>query len=328
MSRPRISVIIPVYNSAAFFENTLRRVLRQQSPAHEIIVVNDGSTDGTQAVLDKYKDRIISKTIPNSGCSVARNEGVRLSSGDALAFLDADDLWFSKKLKVMSGFLERFPGVDFFCSDYLVYYERDRRIVRHYDYLPNRRAFNFNEPLRELPLKLFLANNFVGTPSAAVIRKGLFERLGGFDSACRLVEDLDFFLRAAVRTDVVVVREALFYKHNHEENMSFDKVKVYESHKQLLLKNLPDLQSYIRRHQLEKDAALGLAGVNYQLGGAYFDAGSKKKAFGLFWEAFRSAPYAGNFLSFLWAVTKKTARVLSFDLLSRKIWRKLFHSRT
>ena len=203
MSAPKISVIIPAYNAAPYLARTLELVFRQQTPAHEIIVVNDGSTDNTQQIIDRYRGKIVTKTIKNSGCSAGRNEGVRLSTGDVLAFLDADDLWFRKKLKVISEYLLKYPDSNFFCSNYLVHSSLHRRLVRHYDHLPNRGRLHFNEPLLH-PFTLMLTDNFVGTPSAVVVRKKFFESMGGFDANCRLAEDLDFFLRAASKTNFVL----------------------------------------------------------------------------------------------------------------------------
>ena len=321
---PRISVIIPAYNAAAFLERTLVRVFRQQRPAHEVIIIDDGSTDETPRLLEKYMDKIIYKKIRNSGCSVARNEGVRLSSGDVLAFLDADDGWFSKKLKVFSEALTRFPQVGFFCSEYLVRSDVHRGIVRHYQHLANRRDFNFDQPLKNLPLKLLMVSNFVGTPSAAVIRRDLFDRLGGFDPECRIVEDLDLFLRAAMRTNFVVIGQPLFYKHNHEQSMSHDKIKTLEAHRRVLLGNVPDLRDYLSQHGLEGDLGLGLAGIDYALGAEYFDSGDKKTAFKRFREALGASRHPLNFLRYLWAVTKKIMRILSGDLLSKNKWRRWF----
>lgn len=326
MSAPKISVIIPVYNSGSFFARTLHRVLKQQDPAHEIIVINDGSTDDTQKILDGFRGKIITKTIPNSGCSAARNEGARLSSGELLAFLDADDLWFRKKLKVVSEYAQKYPEIQLFTSDYLVRSDFHGRIVRHYDCLPNRGDFNFNKPLRELPLKLLMVNNFLGTPSAVVVRKAFFERMGGFDPECKIVEDLDFFLRAAEKTNFVVIRDALFYKHVHEQSMSYEKIKTYEGHKRVLLQNARSQRAYILKNRLKTDSALSLAGVNYILGNLYFNSGKRKKAYLLFWEALVAALYPHNFLQFLWAVSKKTVRLVTGDRVNRENFRKAFRA--
>ena len=317
MNRPKISVIIPVYNAASFLSRALDRVLRQSCPAHEVIVINDGSTDDTQKVLDDYKGRILTKTIPNSGCGGARNVGARMATGDVLAFVDADDLWFRKKLRVVSEYLERFPEIGFFGSNYLVHSDYHGGIVRHYDYLPNLKQINFDAPLKRLPFKLLLANNLVGTPSAVIVRKKLFEQLGGFDADCRFIEDLEFFLRAAKQTDFVLIHQSLFYKHGHEQSMTNDQIKTYEGHRRVLAKSIASHQEYIRENHLEKDAALGMSGIFFILGRLYFNAGKRRVAFAMYWEGLQTAWYPSNILSYLWNVSKKTVRILSGNLLKK-----------
>lgn len=94
----RISVVIPVYNGEPFIRDCLASALSQTHPAHEIIVVNDGSTDTTGRLLREYAPRIRVIDQPNRGRSAARNEGIRASSGDYVAFLDADDAFRSDHL--------------------------------------------------------------------------------------------------------------------------------------------------------------------------------------------------------------------------------------
>src|SRR5690242_13247080 len=93
-----VSVIIPTYNGTAFLRETIDSALAQTYPAVEVIVVDDGSTDDTAAVIAEYGDRIKGIAQANSGTSAARNTGIRASSGDYIAFLDHDDLWAPIKL--------------------------------------------------------------------------------------------------------------------------------------------------------------------------------------------------------------------------------------
>lgn len=87
----KISIIIPVYNSEKYIAKCIDSILSQHGAELEIIVVNDGSSDGTLSVLSGYKDKILIKNIPNSGASAARNAGLESASGDFLMFLDSDD---------------------------------------------------------------------------------------------------------------------------------------------------------------------------------------------------------------------------------------------
>src|SRR4051812_47467284 len=95
-----VSVIIPVYNGAAFITRAIDSALQQSHRPSEIIVVNDGSTDATLDVLAPYGGRIVLISIANGGVSNARNVGIAASTGELLAFLDADDSWHPNKLQM------------------------------------------------------------------------------------------------------------------------------------------------------------------------------------------------------------------------------------
>ena len=105
------SIIIPVYNGAKFIDNAIESVLSQTNSDWELIVVNDGSKDATMSVLEKYagndKIRIINKE--NAGVSVARNTGFEASTGEYIAFLDADDVWHNNHLEVMAELISKYP---------------------------------------------------------------------------------------------------------------------------------------------------------------------------------------------------------------------------
>ena len=96
---PTVSIIIPAYNAEPFIEQAVRSALFQSHEDHEVIVVDDGSTDGTAICLRQFGDRIRVHQQVNSGVARARNAGVALASGEWIAFLDADDLWLPRKLE-------------------------------------------------------------------------------------------------------------------------------------------------------------------------------------------------------------------------------------
>ena len=96
---PNVSVIIPAYNAEAFIADTVQSVLDQTYQDFEIIVVDDGSKDGTVAALEPFGSRVHVHTQTNGGVARARNAGVALASGEFIAFLDADDLWLPQKLE-------------------------------------------------------------------------------------------------------------------------------------------------------------------------------------------------------------------------------------
>ncbi len=106
----RISVIIPVYNGARYLGEAIESVLAQTRPPDEVVVVDDGSTDDSALVAQRYPVRLMQQT--NLGASVARNHGVEAAQGDLLAFLDADDLWLPGKLEQQLTWLDEQPDLD------------------------------------------------------------------------------------------------------------------------------------------------------------------------------------------------------------------------
>ena len=109
---PRISVIIPVYNGAAYLGAAIESVLGQSRPPTEIIVVDDGSTDGSAAVAARFGNQVRAIFQEHGGIGAARNTGVRAAGGDFLAFLDADDLWMPDKLALQLEVFATNPDVD------------------------------------------------------------------------------------------------------------------------------------------------------------------------------------------------------------------------
>src|ERR1700722_20888411 len=105
----KITVAIPVYNSEHCLRETLESALAQTFPAHEIIVVDDGSTDGTAALVQSFGDRVRYIRQENSGASAARNNAIQHATGDWIAFLDHDDLFQPSKLDKQRAVIEANP---------------------------------------------------------------------------------------------------------------------------------------------------------------------------------------------------------------------------
>lgn len=118
IAAPRFSVIIPAYNSANTLGAAIDSVLAQTWPAHEIIVVDDGSTDDTAVRVRACGERVHYLYQSNAGVSAARNHGIRAATGDWIAFLDADDLYLPERLKRHAEWIQRNPGLDFYVGDF------------------------------------------------------------------------------------------------------------------------------------------------------------------------------------------------------------------
>lgn len=124
----RVSVVIPAYRAAGTIARAIESVLAQTSPAHEIIVVDDGSPDALRAALQPYERRVMLLRKENGGAASARNLGIEQSTGELLAFLDADDYWEAHKLERHVALYRRHPELGLTCSRYFEQLPQGERI--------------------------------------------------------------------------------------------------------------------------------------------------------------------------------------------------------
>ncbi|HNU10254.1 MAG TPA: glycosyltransferase family A protein [Rubrivivax sp.] len=197
---PTVSVVIPAYNAAWCVRKAIDSVLAQDFGAHEIIVVNDGSTDDTLAVLRSYDGAIRIVDQRNSGLSSARNAGIRAATGEFVAFLDADDWWLPSKLARQVDLLHARPDVGFVSTAARVEDPQGQFL----------NAWPCTECSGPFLPWLFGANGDVaGSGSAVMARRGLFEQVGGFDETLHSLEDVDMWMRLAAVTGYACVSEPL-----------------------------------------------------------------------------------------------------------------------
>jgi GT2 family glycosyltransferase len=188
----RCSVIIPTYNRAELLPHTIESVLAQTYSDVEIIVVDDGSTDGTRAALLPYSSRITYIYQDNRGRSAARNVGIEHAQGQYLAFLDSDDLFLPIKLKCQVAYLQKHPEVDLVYGDGYVMDEAGvlsslGRFLTRTDGA-DRLAF----------LRRLLRSNLF-PPNTALVRRSALDSARPFDEAMGALEDWDLWIRLALR---------------------------------------------------------------------------------------------------------------------------------
>ena len=321
---PKISVVIPAYNGLPFIPKTVQCVLNQEYPAHEIIVIDDGSTDGTPEALREFGDRIIVKREANGGISSARNLGMSLVTGDWIAFLDHDDFWFKNKLRVQADFISRYPNVGFFSCNYAVRYPSTRHhLVNAYDALPNRKRLNFDAPLAGDPFRLLINENFIGCPSAVIVSKAVTDKVGPFDPAFTHAQDYDYWFQCAAVTDFLLVSEMLFIKKTHAKNISRDHVAILLDHKGILLKAAASFSDLVcgRGYAGKFRDAIGAA--CYELGNTYYNLGQKRSAFSSYLEGLMSSSSWTNLVKFAGVMLRKVVRIVSFDLLRGEKMRRI-----
>ncbi|HEV2884107.1 MAG TPA: glycosyltransferase [Pyrinomonadaceae bacterium] len=195
---PTVSVVIPTYNLASLLPEAVASVRAQRCPNLEIIVVDDGSTDNTEEVLNSLTRDGDLRWFrqENTSAAAARNRGIAEAKGDWIAFLDADDVWLPDKLATQFAELEKNPGAAFSFSDVQVLFENGEQ-----QDLPTRKSRS--------PLMLqLLSGNLFATPSV-IVRRDCLNAVGAFDASLRTGEDWDLWLRLAARYTAVPVYRPL-----------------------------------------------------------------------------------------------------------------------
>ncbi len=227
-----VSVIIPVYNGAAFIARAIDSALAQSHRACEIIVVNDGSSDQTADILGNYGAPVRVLNIPNGGVSNARNVGMRAASGELIAFLDADDSWHPNKLRMQVAALEAYPRAALCCCDYVVLNKHLGHVVNHFSSC--QKGMTFDRPFTDGLLATLIRCNFVGTASSVVLRRSLVDQVGAFNTGYRQAEDFDYWLRCAAHAPFIVLSARLMEKHSHGCNLTNDSIDTLQCHEQVL----------------------------------------------------------------------------------------------
>jgi len=204
----KVSVIIPTYNRAQMLERALQSVLSQTYDNVEIIVIDDGSTDNTSEILDKYDSSIKHYSILHKGVSAARNMGIKKAKGPWIAFLDSDDYWLEGKLERQLKYMVE--------KDYLVAqtgekWKRSGNWVMKGERHEKPEGWIFEQCL---PL-------CVVTPSAVVVDKTVFNEVGTFDESLPACEDYDMWLRMALKYRVGLLDDKLVVKvGGHKDQLS------------------------------------------------------------------------------------------------------------
>lgn len=215
---PRIAVVVPAYNAAATLGKALDSILAQTFPAHEVIVVDDGSADSTAEVMTAYTGKVHYIRQDNAGPSAARNRGVQEASAEWIAFLDADDWYLPERLQIHAAMIRERPDLDFLVGSF-DYVTPDGRLIT-----PSIAGTEFGRELLARSgaqgrpvieggdIGRFIADQFSDT-RCLTLPRATFLELGGFPLDQRICEDVAFMLRlcAHSRKAAVACRSLAVY---------------------------------------------------------------------------------------------------------------------
>ncbi len=213
---PKVSVILPSYNSGSYLSAAINSVLAQTYTDFEVIIVDDGSSDDTANVVAPYIGRILYVWQENRGVAAARNTGLRMARGEFIAWLDADDNWLPTKLERQ---MEKFtdPDVGLVYSDFLTRYTdggvRDSFLTNH-PFASEGYVFE-----RYVTSRFFL-------PSTVVMRAKCFEDSGMFDEDMVSSEDVELFARVCTRWTVALVNMVLTIRNEGDHNLTTNKERT------------------------------------------------------------------------------------------------------
>ncbi len=251
-----ISVIIPVFNRQETLDRALKSIFSQGVPVSEIVVVDDGSTDGTAAVYEKYKDRIVVERFSeNCGVSAARNAGIRRATHEWICLLDSDDEWLPDKIRNQLEYIERHPDCTIFQSEE-IWIRNGVRV----NPMKKHRKYGGDIFLQSLPLCIV-------SPSAVMFRKSVFLELGEFDTAFPVCEDYDLWLRWSLRYPVGLDERPGIIKYGgHEDQLSrryhsMDRYRILSLNKCLASPYLDSQREGAVRNELNKKLKIYLGGL-------------------------------------------------------------------
>jgi glycosyltransferase involved in cell wall biosynthesis len=206
---PAVTVIIPTFNRGWILKEAIDSVLSQDFKDFELIVVDDGSTDNTESILDGYDGDIIVLRQVNRGVSAARNAAIALASGQLIAFLDSDDVWLPRKLTAQVDFFDSNPDA-LICQTQEVWIRNGKRVN------PKNRHKKLSGMIFKQSLPLCIVS-----PSAVMMKKSLLNQTGLFDESLPACEDYDLWLRISCRYPVFLIDTPLIIKRGgHADQLS------------------------------------------------------------------------------------------------------------
>jgi len=241
----QFSVVIPLYNKANYIQNCLESVLKQTHKEFEVILVNDGSTDGSETVVERFQDsRIRLVHQENKGASAARNKAISLAKHEWIALIDADDYWYPNHLEELQNTIEQFPKADVVCNNYEILLEKD--YVKH-------PTFSIEYPLKAQYIEDYFKGSLIDPiawTSALSFTSSIFKKVGEFDTNIKSGQDIDLMVKFGLAATIAFNPKVTMRYHRKTENNLSDetglreKLNYIDNHRSEEKKN-PPLHQYM-----------------------------------------------------------------------------------
>ncbi len=261
-SSPLVSAVIATYNRRQYVQQAIESVLNQTYPHFELIVIDDGSTDGTGSLIqEKYGERIHYIYQENSGRSEARNHGMDVSKGKYIAFLDSDDMWKPEKLAHQIAFMEQHPEYELthtFVDD--VRGDIGETDVAYTAWMTTL----YRQAIKQGYTYLSMSRRCIMFWSTVIVRSMVAKSIGPLDASIDGYEDWDWYLHASLVTQIGTLEEPLTWYRIHSENTTteqFHKAQVTLAQKHLA--QIDRVPAEIRK-KAKRNFYLQLATVAYQ----------------------------------------------------------------
>ncbi|URM38948.1 glycosyltransferase family 2 protein [Flavobacterium anhuiense] len=245
------SIVIPLFNKANHVENTIKSILSQTFIDYEIIVINDGSTDNSEALIRNFNDnRIQIYSQKNQGVSAARNLGIEKSKGKLIAFMDADDYWFPDHLQELANLYYDFPNCGIYCSRHKI------RISKKHFQIP---VYNgIDQSFRGIVSDYFFSNKpfRITWTSSLAIPKEILQKFGGFTPNVTNGQDLELWTKIGIKHSVALTNKiTAIYNNNIPDSLAKRyvnsmKLMDFEQFKQSEKEN-PSLKIFLDLYRIE-----------------------------------------------------------------------------
>lgn len=278
---PKISVIIPTYNHGKFICGAIDSVLFQGYPNKEVIVVDDGSTDNTAILVEKYIKLGVKYIYKNNGgLASSRNKGILNTTGSLISFLDADDVWLEDKLLIQSSLMAIKREIGLVGCGYY-WTDENLKIIKTV------KASNFKDK-KSFRARLFLGNIVYGSGSGVLVKRECFDKAGLFDEKLSAVEDWDMWFRIAESYEIRFVEKPLIMIRANRRSMSSPK-----NADKMLAAELQFLNKLFCDPGLRGNLLLRRKAYSYRYcsaARAYKETGRRKEAARYFFKAFSLFP--------------------------------------